>query len=631
MKQAVVFILDANPSMNLPYPSVKSESDEKACGGSKSPHPTTRLECAKLALESMISELILQSKTNEVSVIVCKTAGTKHHKIASTVDFQEEGDDLPFLNLTELTAGVARPGTELLRSISKVETVSEEIAATLQGDICDAFMLAADALYERGPKYKFQRKIVLITDAEHDVVVDFEQMRVVIDALRDMSCRFEVIGLEFTSSAVFDKPSPAGGMNDEGSHDHVGGSKRIKREDNDGADGGNNEESMDDQEEESEIVNSNVYSTKQDREQFLSRLAEYTGGSVIAAATMQQILDADRGKRVQNSVKTKFEFRIAPGLAFQARYCLLMSKQYFPTLKTLAVVVDDTNRILRLDDNGQEITCKIQKTDLFVDPDEPDDIVDEEDRAKAIQFGSTLVPMSSYDFEGLKPAEMGARMEVLGYVERGSIPAAYMSGPPSVLTGHDSKRACAGISALAQALEENQKVAIATFYKRSTSKRPVLVALFPLNEPEYPHPIHLVLLHIPFDGEIKQLGLDSLTPYLEDDDSERQSAKEQACNDLIDSLMLPDDVLCSGKVPSPLLRSFNQTKIKRAMDPLAPVVKVRPSSDDRMVTPADVLRRAEGAIKMFESTFVGAEKKNDTPLLERRRNGRKVLTYKDYL
>jgi Ku70/Ku80 beta-barrel domain/Ku70/Ku80 N-terminal alpha/beta domain len=621
MKQAVVFILDANPSMNLPYPSVNLGNDD---------NPTTRLECAKLALESMISELILQSKTNEVSVIVCKTADTKHHKIASTVDFQEEGDDLPFCNLTELTPGVVRPGTELLRSISQVETVTEEIAATLQGDICDAFMLAADALYERGTKYKFERKIVLITDAEHDVVVDFEQMRVVIDALRNMSCRFEVIGLEFASSAVFDEPSQSADM-EEGSHDQSGGSKRIKREDDDGADVDNDEGSMGDQEEETEIISRNVYSTKQDREQFLSRLAEYTGGSVIAAATMQQVLDANRGKRVQNSVKTKFEFRIAPGLAFQARYCLLMSKQSFPTLKTLAVVVDDTTGRPRLDDNGQEITCKIQKTDLFVDPDEPDDIVDEEDRAKAIQFGSTLVPMSSFDFEGLKPAEMGARMEVLGYVERDSIPAAYMSGPPSVLTGHDSKKACAGISALAQALEEKQKVAIATFYKRSTSKKPVLVALFPLNEPEYPHPIHLVLLHIPFDREIKQLGLDSLTPYLEDDDSERKSAKEEACDDLIDSLMLPDDVLCSGKVPSPLLRSFNQTKIKRAMDPLAPVVKVRPSPDDQMVTPADVLRRAKGAIKTFETTFVGTEKKNDTPLLERRRNGRKVLTYKDYL
>lgn len=194
-KEAVVFILDANPTMNAPYPkvdcSVKSEEGEET--GEKRP---TRLDCAKKALVAMISSLMLQTKTNEVAVIVCKTAGTQHHKIAAGVDIEEEyGDDLPFPNLTELTDGLVRPGVELLRRISQVETASAEEAQNFRGDLCDAIILAADAHYEYGLNKsgktfrKFRRKIVLITDAEHDIIMDTRQLLTVVDSLRSMGCR----------------------------------------------------------------------------------------------------------------------------------------------------------------------------------------------------------------------------------------------------------------------------------------------------------------------------------------------------------------------------------------------------------------------------------------------------------
>lgn len=637
MKEAVVFIVDANPSMNLPYPqdTVKAENESGLVA------KMTRLECAKQALVSMISELMLKSKTNEVSVIVCKTALTQNHRIAAGVDLEELGDDFPYLNLTELTPGVVRPNAELLRRILEIETMSTDAAKNLRvrGSICDALILAADALYERGTKYVFQRKIVLITDAEHDVVLDsvrMKEMLVVIDQLRAMNCRLEVIGLEFASSAVYDEP--ASKIKHEDLEDVEGGiagnNKKAKLEvegiavkeehDSDTEDG-----SSDGIDDVFDIDKPVTYSSKGDREKLLISLTEKTGGEVIAAFTLQQVLDANRGKRIQTSVRTKFEFRVAPGLAFEARYFLMMSKQGFPTLNSKVVLVDDDSGEVMNDDLGEEMTGKIQKADLFVDEDNPDDIVDEDSRTKAIMFGSTLVPMSQFDYEGLKPSEMGARMEILGYMERENIPAAYVSGPPSCITGHDSQRACAAISALAQALEQLKKVAIATFYKRSTSARPVLVALFPLTEPEYPHPIRLVVLQIPFDGEVKKLDLDSLEDFLGGGD-EQAANKSKVCDDLIESLMLPDGVLCSGQVPSPLLRSFNQTKVKRAMDPKAPIVKVRPTDDDRMVTPPEVMHRAESAMEAFEAAFP-IETKSTEKATAKGQNGKKILTYKDFL
>lgn len=198
-KEAVVFILDANPSMNAPYPkvdpSVKAEDDGD---GEPKERPVTRLDCAKKALVAMISNLMLQTKTNEVAVIVCKTAQTQHHKIASagTVDIElEYGDDLPFPNLTELTDGLVRPGVGLLRRVLRVETAPAEEARHFRGDLCDALVLAADAHYEYGLNKsgrtfrKFRRKIVLITDAGHDVVMDTAQTLTVVDSLRSMGCR----------------------------------------------------------------------------------------------------------------------------------------------------------------------------------------------------------------------------------------------------------------------------------------------------------------------------------------------------------------------------------------------------------------------------------------------------------
>ena len=104
-----------------------------------------------------------------------------------------------------------KPSVELLRRVSQVQTVSAEEAESLQGDFCDAIILAADAIRQKTFGRKFQRKIVLFTDAGHPVVMDSSQTLQMIDSLREMECRLEVIGMDFMSSsaAVFDTPAKA--------------------------------------------------------------------------------------------------------------------------------------------------------------------------------------------------------------------------------------------------------------------------------------------------------------------------------------------------------------------------------------------------------------------------------------
>lgn len=96
-KQAVVIVLDTSPSMNQIMRSVDSsradkDSDDitnyswmkqeilKNENGAEIENETmrTRLLCAKIAIERMICNIMLESITNEVGVVLLKTLETKH-------------------------------------------------------------------------------------------------------------------------------------------------------------------------------------------------------------------------------------------------------------------------------------------------------------------------------------------------------------------------------------------------------------------------------------------------------------------------------------------------------------------------------------------------------------------------
>ena len=172
MKQAVVLILDANSSMAASYDD-----------------GSTRFECAKRVAQNLICDLMIQSKTHEVGVIVLKSPKTYHHfheeedsegdeieqqDLAMPLVSRDE-DDLPFPNILEMggdgnSTWVRSPTPTLLRKINNLQVTKD--ATHLRGDFCDGIIVATDSLHRRTNKKKFQRRIVLITDAEHKVEVD---------------------------------------------------------------------------------------------------------------------------------------------------------------------------------------------------------------------------------------------------------------------------------------------------------------------------------------------------------------------------------------------------------------------------------------------------------------------------
>ena len=68
-KDAVIFLIDANFTMNSPYPAERSGSDSPV-------DSSTRLSHAKDAVCSQLVDLMWRTKTNEADVIVLRAGGS---------------------------------------------------------------------------------------------------------------------------------------------------------------------------------------------------------------------------------------------------------------------------------------------------------------------------------------------------------------------------------------------------------------------------------------------------------------------------------------------------------------------------------------------------------------------------
>ena len=184
---------------------------------------------------------------------------------------------------------------------------------------------------------KYQRKIVLITDAEHKVKVDPQQLLVVLDSLRAMECQLEVIGIDFESHGEYERATSSvqGNAFQTAVDETKVSGIRIQGDDNDSGsetDLSDNEMEEDDEEDKKMI--------KLQNEKLLLSLTEKTGGFVMAAKELGPILQKMLGQRLPKSTRRKVQFQIAPGLILDARFSLLLSKASVPTLKKRVVELE---------------------------------------------------------------------------------------------------------------------------------------------------------------------------------------------------------------------------------------------------------------------------------------------------
>ncbi|KAL7541629.1 hypothetical protein ACHAWF_006985 [Thalassiosira exigua] len=396
-KEAVVFVLDTNVTMNAPYPP-QNRPDARGC----SDHEPTRLSQAKEAVLGSIIDLMWRSKTHEAGLVVLKAGATHHHlseieRIADDVDVGKffrrcgggakldryegaDGGSDVFPNLVEFE--LKRPTPSTLRAMNDAQcTISESMASTVQGDFCDGLILAADALHRRTNGKKYKRKIVMITDAEHEVEVNGEQLQCVLDGLNKMGVILIVVGIGFEEDI---------GMEDAGSDSDddidakpdaaVSGPAKedsdvmIKEE-------GNPDEMMVGVKAETDMQQL----VKRENEKLLLSIARETRGFIVAAngANLSDVLQTKLPLLAGNTSSTRknAEFRIAPELTLVAKSSKLMEKKNLPsTIKEAYQFDPKTGEKLR-DGTGELMTSPVKNVTYHYDDQDKEVTLGEWDRA----------------------------------------------------------------------------------------------------------------------------------------------------------------------------------------------------------------------------------------------------------
>lgn len=390
-KDAIIFILDANVTMDAPYPPSPPSSQ----------WTTTRLDQAKDAALETIIDRMWKSKTNEAGVIILKAGMTHHHlsiheritnddmdiskffvrcaggvekalkkyNHGSSSSIEEEGENRIFPNLVEYE--LKTPCSYTLRSIRNVQcTINESMTSSTRGDLCDGLILAADALHRRTNGKKYKRTIVLITDAEHEVQVNGEQLQCVLDGLIRMEVELIVLGIGFEEQSL----SSAATIKNEKMEENIDDMDTkpeailpvvvpIKQEE------GNPDNIIDDRDgsQDFDII------IKRENEKLLHSIIKATGGCILSATgncSLTQLLQTKLPSACQTtqSIGKKILFRIAPNLSLVVKSSKLTAEQHLPTTVKEAYQFDpETGEKLR-DGNGELMTLPTRtQTDHYDD------------------------------------------------------------------------------------------------------------------------------------------------------------------------------------------------------------------------------------------------------------------------
>jgi len=632
-KEAVVLILDANQSMNTSVGTdtrVVNESNPSLSSPSsfKTPHSSsnalkTRFECTKEAAIAIIGDLMVRSKTNEVTVVVLHTEETSNYWSEKDNIFDDDEEISPhnclFHNISEFSGNgevmdIRQPLPDLLRKIQDLEpnTGKNSLFSKGGGDFVSGIVYATDALYRRTSGKKFSRRIVLLTDAEHkvgsnDTDIDGDgddddidedddddknqRFRVALDILRDMEVSIQVVGMGFEHAADFDTPASKPSKIKVETLNIGGENNSVETIDSDNESETGTESDDDDDDDDDDILE-----IKRKNEECLINLANMTGGYVYASKELKGMLEKVMGSRVvQHPSKRKLIVEIAPGLVLEdARLFLLVSKSGSTPLEKKLVMMDE-NEDVRTNAFGEEMLQDFESTITHWNVEDENEELLSNRISHAYRFGSDLLPFSPLDDAGLA-TRAPVKLSILGYTQK-KIPQYMRVSPPYVLTGNESRRCCAAISALARGLQRTKRVAIATYVK-SKDKDPILCGLFPLENGD--KPLRLTLMQLPFLADVR---IPWIEDYLADDVKENPKTK-CACDELIDKLMLPDDVLDYKLTPNHKIRSFYKTVVKRVLENKCDVVSTRIiNGKDSMDTPTEIVEKARSEVRSVYESF----------------------------
>jgi len=181
-------------------------------------------------------------------------------------------------------------------------------------------------------------------------------------------------------------------------------------------------------------------------------------------------------------------------------------------------------------------------------------------RVDAYRYGCDLIPVGKMDLAGINAAFAGdtnRSIEVIGYLGRDDVvDSGLLMGPAyCVVGGKESNKSRSAVAALAQAMDEMGKVGFCRLVKTKNGGAPIIGALFPMASDGGRY---LQFLQLPFADDVQHFQNRDMDPFT---GSEEQV---QTCEDLIDSLMLPDGDF--ERVSNPTFKAYRQMIVDFAMN-----------------------------------------------------------------
>ena len=495
-------------------------------------------------------------------------------------DDNEDEEDVVYPNLVELE--LSRPSPLTLQTIQSVQcTINNDIASSIRGDICAGLILAADTLHRRTNGKKYNRKIVLFTDAEHEVDVHGEQLNFVLGELKKMEVELLVVGIGFqetkdeegkpeavSSSTIHEKPDAVVSMENGDNSNTM--SMMVKEEE------GNPDDIIDND------TNILVELIKRENEKLLHSIVREVGGSILIANGSTSLTNVLHTKLpnvsgLTNSMGKNMEFRVAPDLTIMIKSAKLTSQLNLPsTIKEAYQYDPSTGEKLR-DGNGELMTLPTRtQTDHY---DDEGNVVTFDKRTDAFRYGSDLIPVGKMDLLGISAAftDPGS-IEMMGYIDRKVVEDSnLLIGPAYAITGGaESKKSRSAIAALAMALDETSMIGLCRIV-RAKNGEPKIGALIPKlvverdddTENSDSAGIHgvrgayLAFLGLPFADDMQHNIVRRVPSEYHGD-----SNNDRACDNLIDSMMLPDDYFMSEQIPYPALVAYRRMIAHFAMNPM---------------------------------------------------------------
>ena len=642
---------------------------------------TTYLDAAKRAVIGKLAELAA-SQRNETNVIVCGFSATPSASATTMSSIATNDVDEPDrTSMNQRTSRFSHPsitdGVTILQPETDLNPVTVLLLhrvkgikalrlsyddhdaddasrdddrpppATPHGDsgsFLNALVQAGEVLQSAHTDRTYEQATLCVVSNFHCTLEwpkqEMRRIEQLVDVLQTMKCRVNVVWLGDKSEGDGGGASAGDGGSDEVEDEtsqptmHTGaGDNPKEHEGSSEEDGGGDSDDNDDSDCK---TRDDMYQwiNKTDKVQFLRGIVEATGGDLVFASSVRQVLAAVRSlKMIQKATKKKLKLEIVSDLVVNVHQSALFVKRSLPTVKKDKVfLVDEEGKPMLEEGTREPLTDLFYKETMLTDG---EDVVEPDDVAKAVSYGNDHVTMSDWDYIALKADDCyESRVQILGFLEESLIPRAYLKGPPKVISGTESE---AYVPALAQALLELEEIGICTVSSQSSASGrhppPILGALYPYRgdaQSRLPH--RLVFLQLPFAGEVKQLQF-SMDYDAVVKQHDRVGSHARSSDDLVDSMMLPSDVLSSVTTPNPAIRSWDQAVVQRFLDPTMNATALR--SHFPMEPPHGTLEQAKPTLDDFWSTFnlppVNAKRKDEQDGKGKRKKGKVALFYKDFL